>query len=108
MNKAYTQLVFFVLDSSTDIDFAKIEHEAKELQGAVVAVRELPTPAMVQSEEARSVYSTYNDVLQRDADKFFQAVVAKERPMMEATLTKIGKTCNDCHRFFRVDVKDAK
>src|SRR5687767_3762302 len=47
MNKSYTQLVFFVLDSATDVDFAKIDVEAKELQGAVAAVRALPMPPMV-------------------------------------------------------------
>jgi hypothetical protein len=108
MNKAYTQLVFYVLDSASDVDFAKIEHETQELLSAVGAVRGLPTPSMVQSAEALEVYKTYNDVLQRDADKFNAAVKTKERPQMEGALTKIGKTCNDCHRFFRVEVKDEK
>ena len=105
MNRSYTQLVFYVLDSDIDVDPAKISHEAKELQGAVAAVRALPMPSMVQSNESREVYTTYNDVLQRDADKFFAAASSSDRPQMEALLTKIGKTCNDCHRFFRVDVK---
>ena len=108
MNKSYTQLVFFILDSAIDVDMAKIETETAELQSAVGAVRSLPLPGMVQSEEAKEVYVTYNDVLQRDADKFAVAVKAGDRPQMETMLTKIGKTCNDCHRFFRVDVTDAK
>ena len=108
MNKAYTQLVFYVLDSSIDVDMAKIETEATELASAVEAVRALPMPSMVQSAEGREVYVTYNDVLQRDSDKFAAAVKAVDRPQMEAMLTKIGKTCNDCHRFFRIEVKDAK
>lgn len=108
MNRSYTQLVFYVLDSDTDVEPAKITQEAKELQGAVAAVRALPTPPMVQSNESREVYTTYNDVLQRDADKFFAAASSADRAQMETLLTKIGKTCNDCHRFFRVDVKASK
>jgi hypothetical protein len=108
MNKSYTQLVFYVLDSASDIDFAKIEEETQGLLSAVGAVRGLPTPPMVQSAEALEVYNTYNDVLQRDADRFYTAVKAKTRPEMETALTKVGKTCNDCHRFFRIEVKDEK
>jgi cytochrome c556 len=107
MNKSYTQLVAFVLDSTTDVDFDKIEKESTELASAVKAVRSLPLPSMAQSEEARSVYTTYNDVLQRDTDKFVDAVTAKDRPQMEALLAKVGKTCTSCHKFFRVEVKDA-
>jgi hypothetical protein len=106
MNKAYTQLVFYVLDSTADVDFAKIQAETEDLKGAVGTVLSLPTPAMAQSEEARSVYRTYNETLQRDTNRFAEAVGAKDRPQMEGLLSKIGKTCNDCHRFFRVDVKD--
>ena len=104
MNKSYMQLVFFVLDSSTDVDFTKIGNEIVELRGAVQAVRNLPMPAVAKSDEGRSVYVTFNELLQRDADKLSDAVTAKDRPKMEALLTKIGKTCDDCHRFFRVEV----
>jgi hypothetical protein len=105
MNKSYTQLVFYVLDSDIDVEPAKLQHETEELRAAVEAVRALPMPPMVQSDEAREVYVTFNDTLQRDSDVFAAAVAASDRPKMEATLQKIGKTCNDCHRFFRVDVK---
>jgi len=108
MNKSYTQLMYYLLDSAAEADEAKVTDETKNLQAAVAAVRALPMPQAAQSEESRSVYSTYNDVLQQNVDKFAEAVAGKDRPQMEAMLGKIGKTCNDCHKFFRVEIKDQK
>ncbi len=108
MNKSYSQLMFLVFHSEGDSDFGKIEIESDQLRQAVVQVRGLAMPPVVESDEGRSVYSTYNDILQRDTDRFAEAIAQKNRPEIEGLLTKIGKTCDDCHRFFRVEITDAK
>lgn len=107
MNKSYSQLVYFVFHGEGEPDFAKITAEGHELRSAVDSVRALQMPAMVTTEEARSVYRSYNDTLQRDSERFGEAIAAKDMARMRTVLDKIGKTCNDCHHFFRVKIEDA-
>jgi cytochrome c556 len=106
MNKAYSSLVFQILHSTTEYDYARITADGAELRQAVQRVLDLPPPPVAESEEARSVYLTYNQTLQRNADKFSEAIAQKNRPEMETLLTKIGKTCNDCHKFFRIEIEN--
>lgn len=108
MNKAYTQLMFHLFHAETDTDFGTLAMEAEQLRETVAKVRALPKPPRVQSEQSASVYVTYNDLLLQQADKFVAATAQQNRPEMEALLSKIGKTCNDCHRFFRVEIPDPK
>lgn len=106
MNKTFSALNVLVFHSEGDIDFAHVAEQALELQSAVERVRALPTPSMVQSKESLQVYLSYNQNLQRDADKFVAAVNAKDRRTMETMIKKISDTCGDCHHFFRIEVKD--
>jgi cytochrome c556 len=107
MNKVFSALIFQVFHAEGDLDFAAVNQQALDLQQVVVSVRNLEMPAVVTSEEAKQVFFTYNDALQRQADKFVDAVGRHDRANMEGLLTTIGQTCNQCHHFFRLDVKDA-
>ncbi len=107
MNKVFSQLIFQVFHAEGDPDFTALTQQAVELRGTVDRVRHLPTPAVVTSDEAREVFYTYNDALQRDSDKFSVAVDHHDVDSMKSLLTKIGQTCNQCHHFFRLKIDDA-
>jgi cytochrome c556 len=107
MNKVFSTLIFQVFHAEGDLDFASADQHAAELQEVVVTVRNLPMPPMVTSDEAKQVFFTYNDELKHQAEKFVEAVGHRDRANMEALLTNIGQTCNQCHHFFRLDIKDA-
>jgi len=106
MNKVFSQLIFQVFHNDTDLDFAMVGQQAVELRGTVDRVRHLPTPDLVASAEAREVFFTYNDALQRDSDKFQLAVDHHDLDSMKSLLTRIGQTCNQCHHFFRLKIED--
>ena len=38
---------------------------------------------------------------------FSKALARHDKTALEDTLNKISKTCNNCHHFFRLDIKDA-
>lgn len=107
MNKVFSSLIFQVFHAEGDLDFAAVNQGAGDLQQVVTTVRHLEMPAVVTSDEAKQVFFTYNDSLQHQADKFAEAVGRHDRANMEALLTNIGQTCNQCHHFFRLDIKDA-
>ncbi|MGE5187339.1 MAG: hypothetical protein ACM31C_35070 [Acidobacteriota bacterium] len=107
MNTVFSQLIFKVFHADGDPDFTSLAQQAGELRGTVDRVRHLPTPAVVSSDEAREVFYTYNDALQRDSDKFSTAVDHHDLDSMKSLLTKIGQTCNQCHHFFRLKIDDA-
>jgi len=107
MNKVFSTLIFQVFHAEGDLDFAMANKNAAELQDVVTSVRNLPMPPMVTSDEAKQVFFTYNDELKHQAEKFVDAVAHRDRPNMETLLTNIGQTCNQCHHFFRLDIKDA-
>jgi cytochrome c556 len=107
MNKVFSQLIFQVFHADGDPDFGALTQQASELRGTVDTVRHLPTPAVISSDEAREVFYTYNDTLQRDSDKFSTAVDKHDIDGMRSLLTKIGQTCNQCHHFFRLKIDDA-
>lgn len=107
MNAAYSQLVFLVFHAEGEPDYAKIDEHTGQLREAVENVMSLTPPPVVQSEEARSVYMTYNETLRRDSARFAQSVALKNRDDMGALLTKVGETCNACHHFFRIEIEDA-
>jgi cytochrome c556 len=107
MNKVFSSLIFQVFHAEGDVDFAVVKQQALDLQQVVVSVRSLEVPAVVTSDEAKQVFFTYNDSLQRQTDKLVDAVGRHDRANTEGLLTNIGQTCNQCHHFFRLDVKDA-
>lgn len=107
MNVAYSQLVYLVFHAESGPDFSAISDESAKLTEAIGKVLALSPPPVVQSEQAQQVYRDYNNALKRDNDKFIAATSRKDMAAMSATLTKIGDTCSACHKFFRVEIKDA-
>jgi hypothetical protein len=107
MNVAYSQLVYMVFHAETGPDFPAISDQSAKMTEAIANVLSLPPPPVVQSEQARQVYRDYNIALKRDNERFIEATSRKDMAAMSATLTKIGDTCSACHKFFRVEIKDA-
>ena len=45
----------------------------------------------------------------RDSEQLNDAVARRDRPRTEKMLQKIGNTCSNCHRFFRLkDIEAAQ
>lgn len=105
VNQPYSALVFGVFHSENEIDDATIATPLEALRSGIAKVREIVDPP-VETNEARSVFFTYLDTLAHDTEKFRNAVTRHDQPSMEAALLKLGKTCNSCHHFFRLEIQD--
>lgn len=105
VNQPYSALVFGVFHSENGIDYAAIATPLEALRSGIAKVREITDPP-VETNEARSVFFTYLDSLAHDTDKFRGAVGRRDQPGMEAALVRLGKTCNSCHHFFRLEIQD--
>jgi len=108
VNQPYSALQFMVFHGEGgEIDYAAIAVPAETLRGGITKVRAIVDPP-VTSNEARSVFFTFVENLSHDADKLAQAVARRDRAQIEATLGRIGETCNNCHHFFRLAIDDTK
>ena len=105
VNQPYSALVFGVFHSENGIDYVAISTPLEALRSGIAKVRDIADPP-VETNEARSVFFTYLDSLAHDADKFRGAVARHDQPGMEASLLRLGKTCNNCHHFFRLEIQD--
>jgi len=106
VNQPYSALVFNVFHSGNEMDYAAIAIPVTVLRAGIAKVRDIADPP-VTTNEARSVFFTYLESLARDAERFHNATVRRDRPSMEAALVRLGKTCNNCHHFFRLKIEDA-
>jgi len=106
VNQPYSALVFGVFHSENGIDYAAIANPSEILRSGIAKARNIADPPAATN-EARSVFFTYLDSLGRDAERFHNAVAARDRPGMEAALLRLGKTCNNCHHFFRLEIEDS-
>lgn len=105
VSQPYSALVFNVFHSESEIDCAAIATPVTVLRAGIAKVRDIADPP-VTTNEARSVFFTYLESLARDAERFHNAVIHRDRPSMEAALMRLGKTCNNCHHFFRLKIED--
>jgi cytochrome c556 len=105
VNQPYSALVFNVFHSENEIDYAAIAIPVSVLRTGIAKVRDIADPP-VTTNEARSVFFTYLESLARDAERFHNAAVHRDRPSMETALMRLGKTCNNCHHFFRLKIED--
>jgi cytochrome c556 len=106
VNQPYSALVFNVFHSENEIDYSAIAIPSTVLRTGIAKVRDIADPP-VATNEARSVFFTYLESLARDAERFHFAAVHRDRQSMEAALERLGKTCNNCHHFFRLKIEDA-
>jgi hypothetical protein len=106
VNEAFSALQFLVFHSDGELDFGRIAVPASTLRGGIAKVRSIADPP-VKSSEARSVFFTYVDSLEHDTESFNIALARHDRGRMESLLTKISKTCNNCHHFFRLSITDS-
>ena len=106
VNQPYSALVFAVFHGEGGIDYAAIAAPAEVLRTGIAKVRDIADPP-VASNQARSVFFSYLDTLAHEAERFHGALVQHDAPGMEAALNRLGKTCNHCHHFFRLEIQDA-
>jgi len=105
VNQPYSALVFGVFHSENGVDYAAIATPLEVLRSGIAKVRDIADPP-VETSEARSVFFTYLESLARDTEKFHSAVARRDRSGIEAALVRLGKTCNSCHHFFRLEIQD--
>lgn len=105
VNQPYSALVFGVFHSENGIDYVAIATPLEALRSGIAKVRDIADPP-VETNEARSVFFTYLESLAHDTEKFRSAVARRDQPSMEASLVRLGKTCNSCHHFFRLEIQD--
>src|SRR5882724_10023244 len=106
VNQPYSALVFAVFHGEGGIDYPALATASEVLRTGIAKVRDIADPP-VATNEARSVFFTYLDTLAHEAERFHSALVQHDPPGMEASLTRLGKTCNHCHHFFRLAIQDA-
>jgi cytochrome c556 len=105
VNQPYSALVFGVFHRETGIDYAAIATPLEALRSGIAKVRQIADPP-VETNEARSVFFTFLESLAHDTERFRGAVARRDEPGMEAALVRLGKTCNNCHHFFRLRLQD--
>jgi hypothetical protein len=106
VNQPYSALVFGVFHGDNGIDYSAITIPAEALRAGIAKARDIADPPAATN-EGRSVFFTYLDSLAHDAGRLQGAIVQRDQPSMEAALNRLGKTCNNCHHFFRLEIRDA-
>lgn len=111
VNQPFSALMFLVYHSAEQSsdgqpDFTSMMTPAATLRSGIERVKHLPDPP-VESDEAKEVFMTFVASLSEDSETFSKALARRDKAALEDTLNKISKTCNNCHHFFRLDIKDA-
>lgn len=110
VNPSFSRLTFLVFHADTEDDPRAVKAElakvARTLAGATTRLKAWPTPP-VETEQGREVFLTYAAELDRSAQRLVDIVVRSDGAAAAKTLEQIAKTCNDCHHFFRLDIKDS-
>jgi cytochrome c556 len=105
VNQPYSALVFGVFHSENGVDYAAIATPLEVLRSGIAKVRNIADPP-VETSEARAVFFTYLESLAHDTEKLRSAVARRDPSDTEAALVRLGKTCNSCHHFFRLEIQD--
>jgi cytochrome c556 len=111
VNPTFSRLIVLAFHSDTlDMDAAAVKaalkREASVLQGAIARVREWDEPP-TQSQEGREVFYTYANSVHRATERLVAAIDADDSAGTVAELQQIANTCNNCHHFFRLRLRDS-
>ena len=110
VNPAFSKLSFLVFHAETMDDpeaaRAELAATAKHFAAATAVLRDWPDPP-VTSQEGKEVFHTYSASVHRYASQLVTSVAADDTAASARALEQIAQTCNNCHHFFRLNIKDS-
>jgi hypothetical protein len=111
INPTFSKLIVLVfhgdtLDMEADAVAAELQRTAAVLQGAVARLREWSQPP-TESREGREVFYTYAKSVDSATQRLVAAAAQKDNDAAAAQLEQIAGTCNNCHHFFRLRLRDS-
>lgn len=110
VNPSFSRLTFLVFHGEDmddpDAVQAELVRAANVLQGAMAKLHAWPTPPTI-TDEGRDVFYAYAASVDRASQRLVQSIAARDSDALPAHLESIARTCNDCHHFFRLDIKDS-
>lgn len=110
VNPAFSKLSFLVFHADTmdDPDAARAElaSNAGRLEAATARLSAWANPP-VTSAQGREVFHTYSATVHRYSKQLVAAVATDDNGAARQALERIAKTCNECHHFFRLNIKDS-
>lgn len=111
INPAFSKLSFLVFHGD---DMGEDQAALKtELQSLAAGLRESIGRLRVwqhpptESKEGKDVFLTYANSIDRMAVELELAIKADDDRAAAVSLEQIAKTCNNCHHFFRLEIKDS-
>jgi len=110
VNPAFSRLSFlgFHADTQDDPEAARAElaTTSRRFAAATAQVAAWADPP-VQSAQGREVFQSYAVTLDRDARRLVEAIASGDDATTTSLLEGIAATCNNCHHFFRLEIKDS-
>jgi len=106
VNKPFSRITFFVFHSDGEFDWVEIGRSTTEFQAGIAKAKAFPDPP-VESQEGREVFATFVENLESDSNKLAEAIGARDSRQMQVVISRLSKTCNNCHHFFRLDIADS-
>lgn len=110
INPAFSKLSFLVFHADTMDDPEAARRElvvaADNLSAGTSVLSGWRNPP-VSSAQGREVFHTYSANVDRYAKALVTAVRADDDTGSARALEQIATTCNNCHHFFRLDIKDS-
>jgi cytochrome c553 len=111
VNPTFSRLIVLVfhsdnLDMNPEVLKVERQRAALILKRAVARLREWSDPP-TQSPEGREVFYTYANSVDRAAQRLVAAVERDDNAAAAGELEQIATTCNNCHHFFRLRIKDS-
>ncbi len=111
VNPTFTRLIVLVFHSEDlEADAETIQTELQQagavLQGVVARLRVWDEPP-TKSQEGREVFYTYANSVGAASARLAAAIERNDNPAAARELQQIANTCNNCHHFFRLRLKDS-
>jgi cytochrome c556 len=111
VNPTFSKLVVLVFHSDTlemepEAVKAELQRAGQTLKNALARVREWNDPP-TQSSEGREVFYTFANSVDRATQRLVAAIEGDDIEAAATELEQIANTCNSCHHFFRLKIKDS-
>jgi hypothetical protein len=111
INPAFSKLSFLVFHGEDMVeDPVALKTELRSLAaglrksiGRLLVWKHPPT----ESNEGRDVFFTYASSIDKMTGQLESAIAGDDVQSAARTLEQIAKTCNNCHHFFRLEIKDS-
>lgn len=110
VNPTFSKLTFLAFHADTlddpDAAQAQLVAAADRLSAATERLSTWPEPP-VQSDEGREVFQAYSNSMKQYTGNLVTAARGGDPSATTRALEKIAETCNNCHHFFRLHIKDS-